>query len=64
VPVEGFAASDTTDEETAASATGGVAAALSEVALRCHVEHAVRDPFLHGSPVLLIVTHAESDSCA
>jgi len=22
------------------------------------------DPFLHGSPVLLIVTHAESDSCA
>jgi len=21
------------------------------------------DPFLHGSPVLLIVTHAESDSC-
>ena len=23
-----------------------------------------RDPFLHGSPVLLIVTHAESDSCA
>ena len=32
-------------------------------ALLCHVEHA-RDPFLHGSPVLLIVTHAESDSCA
>jgi len=23
-----------------------------------------RDPFLHGSPVLLIVIHAESDSCA
>jgi len=23
-----------------------------------------RDPFLHGSPVLLIVTHADSDSCA
>ena len=23
-----------------------------------------RDPFLHGSPVLLIVTHTESDSCA
>jgi len=50
-------------EETAASATGGVAAALAESALLCHVEHA-RDPFLHGSPVLLNVTHAESDSCA
>jgi len=28
-------------EETAASATGGVAAALVESALLCHVEHAV-----------------------
>jgi len=25
---------------------------------------ACRDPFLHGSPVLLVVTHAESDLCA
>jgi len=29
-------------EETAASATGGVAAALAESALLCHVEHAER----------------------
>jgi len=58
-----FAALDNAVEETAASATGGVAAALAESALLCHVEHA-RDPFLHVSPVLLIVTHAESDSCA
>jgi len=36
VPVEGFAASDNADEETAASATGGVAAAFSEFALLCH----------------------------
>jgi len=53
---------DNAVEETAASATGGVAAALAESALLCNVEQ--RDPFLHGSPVLLIVTHAESDSCA
>jgi len=53
-----------TVEETAASATGGVAAALAESALLCHVEHAESDPFLRGVPVLLIVTHAESDSCA
>ena len=58
-----FAALDNAVEETAAYATCGVAAALAESALLCHVEHA-RDPFLHGSPVLLIVTHAESDSCA
>jgi len=42
VPVEGFAASDDAVEETAASATGGVAAALAESALLCHVEHAER----------------------
>ena len=43
VPVEGLTVSDTTNEETAASATGGVAAALAESALLCHVEpwHAV-----------------------
>jgi len=39
-PVEGFAASDNAVEETAASATGGVAAALAESALLCHIEHA------------------------
>ena len=33
VPVEGFGASDTADEETPASATGRVAAALAESAL-------------------------------
>ena len=64
VPVEGFTASDTTNEETAASAIGGVAAALAESALLCHAEHALRDPFVHGSPVPLIVTYVESDSCA
>ena len=32
---------DNAVEETAASATGGVAAALAESALLCHVEHAV-----------------------
>ena len=63
VPVEGFTASDIADKGTAASATRGVAAALAEWALLCHLEHALRDPFLHGSPVLL-VTHAENDSCA
>ena len=42
VPVEGFTASDTTVEKTAASATGGVATALAESALLCHVEHAER----------------------
>ena len=43
VPVEGFTVSDTANEETATSATGGVAAALAESALPCHVEpwHAV-----------------------
>jgi len=43
VPVEGFTVSDTANEETATSATGGVAAALAESALLCHVEswHAV-----------------------
>jgi len=40
VPVEGFAASDTANKETTASATGGVASALAESALLCHVEHA------------------------
>jgi len=64
VPVEGFAALDNAVEESAASATGEVAAALAELALLCHVEHALRDPFLHGSLVLLIVTDAQSDSCA
>ena len=62
-PVTLFAALDNAVEQTATSATGGVAAALAESALLCHVEHE-SDPFLHGSPVLLIVTHAESDSCA
>ena len=64
MPAEGLETSDTANEETAASATGGVTTALAESALLCHVEHAERDPFLHGSPVLLLVTHAESDSCA
>ena len=64
VPVEGFAALDTVDDETAASATGGVAAALAESALPCHVEHAGRNLFLHASSVLLIVTHADDGSCA
>jgi len=41
VPVEGFATSDTANEETAAAATGGVAAALAGSALLCHVEHAI-----------------------
>ena len=36
------AALDNAVEETAASATGGVAAALAESALLCHVEHAKR----------------------
>jgi len=36
-----FAALDNAVEETAASATGGVADALAESALLCHVEHAV-----------------------
>ena len=42
VPVEGFTATEYAIEETAASATGGVAAALaaSELALLCHIEHA------------------------
>jgi len=57
VPVEEFTASDNAVVETAASATGGVAAALAELALLCHVG----DPFLHDSPVLLIITHAEDD---
>ena len=39
VPVEGCVALDNAVEETAASATGGVAAALAELALLCHVEH-------------------------
>jgi len=48
---------DNAVEETAACATGGVAAALAGSALLCHVEHAEKsDPFLHGSPVLLIMT--------
>ena len=34
-----FVALDNAVEETAASATGGVAAALAESALLCHVEH-------------------------
>ena len=42
VPVEGFAASDTADDETAASATERVAAALAKSALLCHAEHAKR----------------------
>ena len=62
VPVEGYAASDNAVEETAASVTGAVAAVLAESALLCHVEHA--RSFLHDSPVLLIVTHAEEDLCA
>ena len=37
-----FVASDNVVEETAASATGGVSAALAELALLCHVEHAER----------------------
>jgi len=32
---------DNAVEETVASATGGVAAALAESALLCHIEHAV-----------------------
>ena len=65
MPVEGsrVAASDNAVEETAASMTGEVAAALADSALLCHVEH-VRDPFLHDSPVLLIVTYAENDTRA
>jgi len=42
VPVEGFAAPDNAVEETATSATGGVAAALAESALLRHVEHVER----------------------
>jgi len=42
VSVKGFAASDNAVEETAASATGGAAAALAESAVLCHVEHAQR----------------------
>jgi len=42
VPVEGFTTSENAIEETAASATKGVAAALAESALLCHVEHAER----------------------
>ena len=34
---------DNTVEETAASVTGGVAAALAELVLLCHVEHALDD---------------------
>ena len=63
VAVEGFAALDNAIEETAASVTGGVAAALAESAVLCHAEHAERS-ILIWLPVLLIVTHAESDSCA
>jgi len=63
VPVEGIAALDNVVEETAAFATGGVAAALAESAVLCHAEHAERS-ILIWLPVLLIVTHAESDSCA
>ena len=51
VQVEGFAASDNSIEETVASATGEVAAALAESALLCRVEHAT-DPSLPDSPVL------------
>jgi len=42
VPVEGFVALDNAVEETTASATGGVAAALAHSALLCHVVHAER----------------------
>jgi len=38
VPVVEFAASDNAVEETAASATGGMAAVLVESALLCHAE--------------------------
>ena len=38
VPVKGFTALDNAVEETAASATGGEAAAPAESALLCHVE--------------------------
>ena len=38
-PVEGFALSDDAVKETAALATEGVAAALAESALLCHVKH-------------------------
>ena len=58
-PVEGFAASDNAVEETTASATGGVAG----VGFTMPCKACVRDLFLHDSPVLLIVTHAEDDSC-
>jgi len=70
-PIEGFASSDNAFEETAASATGGVATTLAGSALLRHVENAnvlyiytyMRDPFLYDSPVLLIVMYAEDDSC-
>jgi len=42
----------------------GLASALADSALMCHVEHAMRNLFLHDSPVLLIVTYAEDDLCA
>jgi len=42
VPFEGIAALNNAVGETAASATGGVAAALAESALLCHAEHAKR----------------------
>jgi len=38
-----FVALDNAVEKTAASATGGVAAALAGSALLCHVEHAKRN---------------------
>ena len=64
VPVERFAASDTTEEETASSLIGGVVAAIAESASLCHAKHVRDDSFLHGSLILLIVTHDENDSCA
>jgi len=64
-PVEGLAALDNAVEDTAASATGGVAAALAEsAALLCHVEQLlIHHTSTHTNTHVHCDLHVNTDKC-